>query len=638
ESISEFYHILRSNFQGLDQLCVHQRILSINHTLSFAFQGNINGLYDFINRTRGCQPPSTSLTFEFQLESPLGLYIRRCRLHVSNLEFDAVSDLSKRLKSFCTIEGSKKSSRALKGVVTPSPGSQRHLIGLDTFGTNHFDGEEDGLDDITRSYLTFTDTYAPDYNQASIALRRFYDNRCSMKSILPGPSSLKEASIRGNINGLNHQQALLSLALFHYYSQAYSLANHELQEATRLARLAGDRKVLDQCTCLARRMAFFSGLNDSVTDSAARGHPTLSGPLHAQATLQSFRNLEEPLKNDKPNSRTTVGPASEWLYWDPNEEIFSAYKELSGAEPINRIYGKLFRALRMTTPNLEVSDLFERQFQPEKFDWVAWFGLQAKVWDLQGQTGLCELYEDMALNFDENNGLDSLPKLFTKSDIICQRAKRFAKNGHFTEALIVLLEEIQLDRSWHQSFQLLHHTAFEILELKAKHEDDEDTLQTIQALRVQYFDPDQSSNCVRKHIEDLYRSARKLMTSGNEDMALPLIASAITYSEKMNTKAIQATGITLWAESIISFEPGSAPRWILNKFDEQRIFDVPGFKSDLKSFGQALLIRARCLIFRSFSEGNNYQNHEGEKLSIREEDVNEILDLLMMIKIRKIFF
>jgi hypothetical protein len=75
---------------------------------------------------------------------------------------------------------------------------------------------------------------------------------------------------RSHLSGSNHQQALLSLAKFYFSFEAYPTAMdvrqfnillqsflavfeltcyfQALEEATRLARLAGDRAIIDQCT------------------------------------------------------------------------------------------------------------------------------------------------------------------------------------------------------------------------------------------------------------------------------------------------------------------------------------------------------------------------------------------------------
>jgi hypothetical protein len=59
----------------------------------------------------------------------------------------------------------------------------------------------------------------------------------------------------------------------------------------------------------------------------------LTGPIQAQAGLQSLRNLgysdDKTGSKGPPKTNTSNGlNTNEWLYWDANEEIFSVFKSL----------------------------------------------------------------------------------------------------------------------------------------------------------------------------------------------------------------------------------------------------------------------------------------------------------------------
>ncbi|MBW0479867.1 hypothetical protein O181_019582 [Austropuccinia psidii MF-1] len=626
-SIKQIYHIIRTEIKGIDQIRLHHHITSLNQILNFAFQGTVDGLYVFFNRLSALIAPLGSelnpdRTSEFRPDSPLGLYIGRCRLCISSLEFDQVSDLARRLKEFCTIKHDRAGQELIMSYKTPSPGI--HPLSIETNSTplrpSHHNPISTTIDPLTLTYLDFADIYSPDYHKSSTSLRRFYDIRSgSINQFNPSLTNSPQDNPRSHFSGSNHQQALLSLAQFYFSNEAYPTALHTLEEAARLARLAGDRSIMDQCTCLRRRMMYFSGLESQVGDSDIE-HTPLAGPIQAQAGLHSYRNVGDSARKGKGKQNVTSGLTNEWLYWDSNEEIFSVYKGLSRAEPIHHLYGRLFRASRMTINNCE--DNSESQVN-EGFDRIAWFGLQAKLWDLQGQPALCQIYEDLALEVEEEGGLDR-PQLISKADIICHRAMRFAKRNSFSDALVLLLEEARLNRCWYQSFWLVHHTVFDVLEMKAKHENDEKALLNIQMLRLRLPSPESNITSVHQHIAGLYENAKASMKTGNIHAALCPIVAGITYADKMNLKTEQAKGISLWGENMMYNQPEHAADWILTKLREERIFDIPGLQMNWQYLADALLLLVRCQIMNLFSK----KLQVAEDQTIYVEEIIRILDLL----------
>ncbi|KAA1107044.1 hypothetical protein PGTUg99_026847 [Puccinia graminis f. sp. tritici] len=431
---------------------------------------------------------------------------------------------------------------------------------------------------------------------------------------------------RSHLSGSNHQQALLSLAKFYFSFEAYPTAMDALEEATRLARLAGDRAILDQCTCLRRRILYFSGL-ESEDGGVERDQVPLTGPIQAQAGLQSLRNLgnSDQKSGSKGNVRANASAglnANEWLYWDSNEEIFSVFKSLSKAEPLNHLHGKLFRASRMRITNPE------------------------------GQSGLCEIYEDLALEVEEKESdkkqfwIEDRIKLISKSDVHCHRALRLAKNGDFYEALLGLCDLIRDNGSDFQSFRFIHQTIFQIFGLKAQHDGDEHALSNVNMLHKShrhqsvFFPPTlglDSSPSVHKQIEELFDQAERLMKSGNHHAALCPIVSAISHADKMNLKLEQTKGITMWSEVMLHLQQqptatsqSSHPHneyvgseepvttsWIFKKIQDHHLFDLPGLQSNPVVAANLLWVVVRCKILNLFSASH----------SLHPEQVYEIFDL-----------
>ncbi|OAV96430.1 hypothetical protein PTTG_04005 [Puccinia triticina 1-1 BBBD Race 1] len=637
ESIAEFYQLIRAKAKHIDRLRLHQLLSSINQAISITF--SVDGLYRFLNRLQALtSPPASEAELEIQPDSPVGLYVRRCRLYISKLEFDQLSDLASQLKSFCTTTRAHSDyfqSRAAQPITTPSPGhSFLHSDRIDHAPFSTFDHPRDvdgkEVDPIVQAYLDFTDSYAPDYNKSSIGLRKFYDIRSSVSGTLCQQTSAKMS----HLSGSNHQQALLSLAKFYFSFEAYPTAMDALEEATRLARLAGDRTIIDQCTCLRRRIMYFSGL-ESEDGGVEIDQVPLAGPIQAQACLQSLRNLGNSDQKDRSKGKANASAnANEWLYWDSNEEIFSVFKSLSKAEPMNHLHARLFRASRMRITNPE-GGAEESAPTRSSFDRVSWFAIQARLWDLQGQAGLCEIYEDLALDVEESENnqfwIEDRIKLISKSDVHCHRALRLARNGKFYEALLDLYNVIKDNRSDFQSFRFIHETIFQIFTVKAKHDDDEQALRSVRMLhqvpphQSVFFPPTlglDSSPSVHKQIEDLFDQAEHLMKCGIHHAALCPIVSAISHADRMNLKLEQTKGIILWSEVILHLQQQptatSQPHqpksddtreplttsWIFNKITGHHLFDLPGLQSNPILAANLLLVVVRCKMLTLFSIDN----------------------------------
>ncbi|KAH9454117.1 hypothetical protein MJO28_007104 [Puccinia striiformis f. sp. tritici] len=659
ESIAEFYQFIRARSKHIERLRLHQLLSSINQSINLTL--SVDGLYRFFNRVQNLTSPVCSdVEPEIQPDSPIGLYARRCRLYVSQLEFDPLSDLANQMKSFCSNRRAHLDhfhSRSGPSVATPSPGhSLPHSHRDNQSPFPPFDSSRDtggnDVDPILQAYLDFTDTYAPDYNKSINGLRKFYDIRSSVSASLSKDTGAKMS----HLSGSNHQQALLSLARFHFAFEAYPTAMDALEEATRLARLAGDRTIIDQCTCLRRRIVYFSGL-ESEDGGVQRDKIPLTGPIQAQAGLQALRNLGSC--DQKGGSRgnncasTSAGPIpNEWRCWDSNEEIFSVFKSLSKAEPMNHLHGRLFRASRMRISNAQ--DLAQGSVPTcSSFDRISWYAIQARIWDLQGQSELCEIYEDLALDVEENESdkaqfwIEDRIKLISKSDVHCHRALRLARNGNFYQALLGLCDLIIDNGSDFHSFRFIHQTIFQIFGLKAKHDGDEHALASLKMLHQTHHHPSiffppnlgmDSSPSVHKQINDLYGQAERLMKSGNHHAALCPIVSAISHADKMNLKLEQAKGIIMWSEVLLHLqqEPTSTTSqslqtendgdgsqepvttsWIFNKIKDHNLFDLPGLRSDPILAADLLLVVVRCKILNMFSTD-----------SYRHPDrVYEILDL-----------
>jgi hypothetical protein len=98
---------------------------------------------------------------EIQPDSPIGLYVRRCRLYIAKLEFDQLSDLASQLKSFCTATRAYPDhfqSRVAQPITTPSPGhsfSHSHPIDHSLFPPLDHPREIDGkeVDPIVQAIL-----------------------------------------------------------------------------------------------------------------------------------------------------------------------------------------------------------------------------------------------------------------------------------------------------------------------------------------------------------------------------------------------------------------------------------------------------------------------------------------------------
>jgi len=428
-----------------------------------------------------------------------------------------------------------------------------------------------------------------------------------------------------------------------------------LEEATRLARLAGDRTIIDQCTCLRRRITYFSGL-ESGDGGVKSDQVPLTGPIQAQASLQSLRNLghsdQKGGSKGNPQASNSAGfHTNEWLYWDANEEIFSVFKSLSKAEPMNHLHARLFRASRMRIG--ESADLVEGSGPTRSsFDRVSWFAIQARIWELQGQAGLCEIYEDLALEVEEKESdksqfwIEDRIKLISKSDVHCHRAMRLARNGSFYQALLGLCDLMKDNASDFQSFMFIHQTIFQIFRFKAKQDGDEHTLTNVAMLhqfhhhQSIFFPPTlglDSSPSVHKQIEDLFDQAEYLMKSGNYHAALCPIVSAISHADKMNLKVEQSKGIIIWSNVILHLQqqPTATSRlphpatddddqgkpvttsWVFDKIKQHHLFDLPGLHSNPILAADLLLVVARCRILDLFSP--NHLNHP--------DQVYEVFDL-----------
>lgn len=635
--------------------------------------------------------PNPDRPLGFHADSPLGLYVRRCRLYVSCLEFDQVSGLMRRLKSFCSTRAIRSTSvihhrASTSGSSHTEPPAASKAFGFEsttpplalfkqpseiassgysTLHRNiHHEKEEDDstADPILQAYLEFTDSYAPDFHKASNALRKFYDSRSRLITDLKERRHAKSSRSPGS----NHQEALLALANLHFSLEAYPTAMDALEEATRLARLAGDRAIIDQCTCVRRRLMFFSGLED---EEAERDHlhrtMPLVGPIQAQASLQSLRNLghsdQKASKSKYRSMNSTAGSnvTNEWLYWDSSEEVFSVFKSLSRAEPLNHLHARLFRASRMRINNLE--DVGEpRTTVRSSFDKVSWFALQARLWDLQGQAGLCEIYEDLALDVDESElNMPNSLHLISKSDVICQRALRWAKNGNFYHAMLLIYDLIDENRCDLKSFRFIQRTVLRIFELKAKYAGDPNTALSLKMtpnptvidfypLPVPSFNSTNTS--VHSYIEHLYEQAENSIGHANYHAALCPIVSGISHSEKMNLLVEQSKGIILWSQVMLNMQPpppressndamrddgaeSDQPRmvdWVVEqKLKAQRVVDLPGLISNscLSAELMVVMIRAKILNFSSFIKKTDPSSTW--MLNLRER-VFELADLCWM--------
>jgi len=87
---------------------------------------------------------------------------------------------------------------------------------------------------------------------------------------------------------------------------------------------------------------------------------------------------------------------------------------------MNHLHARLFRASRLRIGESAGSGPIR-----SSFDRVSWFAIQARIWELQGQAGLCEIYEDLALEVEEKEldksqfWIEDRIKLISKSDVHC---------------------------------------------------------------------------------------------------------------------------------------------------------------------------------------------------------------------------
>ncbi|KAG0141974.1 hypothetical protein CROQUDRAFT_82690 [Cronartium quercuum f. sp. fusiforme G11] len=580
KSINQVYSLLRSHLIDVDQLSLHQLINSLNHSLNFGFIGSVDGIYDFTKRFSNLisTPQIDDKTgIQFHLESPIGIFIRRCKLSILNLEFDEIIKLSKQLESFCTEEKEIKEE------------------------------EEINLNPIQVAYLEFKNDYDPDFIRNSNALRRFYDTRANPNLI----SSMNNKSI--------HSQALLSLSNFHYQNQAYSAAYDALEESIRLARISNDRIISDKCTCLKRRLDL--KMKPNTNNLKENDDPIIvTGPIQAHNNLNSLRNNQTLLRNQ------------EIKFWDSNEELLSISKSINNWEALEKVYGKLFRAKRMSLPT-STNSLFDEDDQKKlSFDKISWFGLQSKLWYLQGQISLCKVYEELALKEEANEEFiddKDRSKVLDKTLIICQQAMRTAKSGDHVKALIILLEEFILDRSNTpiKSFENLHFTFFKVLLLKAIHEGDQEMEFKIKSYcninkSKEEEEEEEEENSVKKLIENLYQQSTELIESGYSSLALCPILRGITLSNKMSLWLEESIGIIKWSETLIWLDdkPNHSSKFkIENVFEKlDKVWNLEILKNFFKHFSDACFIKVRWEIYCN---------------SLSNEKVFEVLDTLKLAEI-----
>lgn len=98
---------------------------------------------------------------EIQPDSPIGLYVRRCRLHIAKLEFDQLSELAGQLKSFCATSKPHPDhfqSGGPQSIMTPSPGHgfpNSNPINHSLFAASAppHDPDSQDIDPILQAYL-----------------------------------------------------------------------------------------------------------------------------------------------------------------------------------------------------------------------------------------------------------------------------------------------------------------------------------------------------------------------------------------------------------------------------------------------------------------------------------------------------
>ncbi|EGG07443.1 uncharacterized protein MELLADRAFT_105927 [Melampsora larici-populina 98AG31] len=483
---------------------------------------------------------------EFHKESPIGLYIRRSILNISNLEFDQLLKVFYKLKKFCTTED------------------------------NHSSSSNPHLDQLTKAYTEFKNDHHPDFIQSANALRRFYDTRSH--------------NHHAHLNSSIHSHALFSLAEFHYQNRAYPAAYDALDESTRLARLSSDRTILDRSTSLRRQLDHY--LSDQRSQEEEQPQPIITGPTQAQSSLQSLNNHHSNQERE---------------FWDPNEELFDVIRVLDrGEESLGRLYAKLFKAKRMTlspSTNHNLPNDGDPLKVPErKFDQLSWFGLKAKLWYLQGQHSLCNVYEDLALSMKAEEELDE-KGLMSKTTILCDRATRLAKRGLIIEGLIILVEEAIKNQCSARDFEKVHDMIFDLLEMKAFKERDPNQYLKFEKYRPGLSRTKSSTNSIENRVNELCQKAQKLMEEGQLSRSLCIILSSMSLSDQTGLKIHETKSSSIWLEVMMRLNQEVSLE-ILNQFND--------------SFHTTSLLKARLEIF-------NGLNHL--------DDLCKALDYLSMAKI-----
>lgn len=551
ESISKFYKYLMDSISSSIDLRTSQVfITSFHQSIRSGLLSSVDTLYHFIHRlstliSAPMQEANPDRPIEFHKESPIGLYIRRSILNISNLEFDQLLKVFFNLKKFCSTADSHSSS------------------------TPH-------LDQLTKAYTEFKNDHHPDFIQSANALRRFYDTRSH--------------NHHTHLNSSIHSHALFSLAEFHHQNRAYPAAYDALDESTRLARLSSDRTILDRSTSLRRRLDHY--LSDQHQQEEEQPQPIITGPTQAQSSLQSLNNHHSNQERE---------------FWDPNEELFDVLRAIDrGEENLGRIYAKLFKAKRMTlspSTNRNLSNDSDPFRAPErKFDQLSWFGLKAKLWYLQGQHSLCNVYEDLALSVKNEEEFDE-KGLMSRTTILCNRATRLAKRGSITEGLIILVEEAIKNKCSAQDFEKVHDTIFDLLEMKASKERDPNRYLTFQKYRPGLSRTDSSKNSIETRVNELCKKAQKLMEEGQLSQSLCTILSSMTLSDQTGLKIHRSKSLSIWSEVMI-------------RLNQEVSLEI--LSQDDDPFHTTSLLKARLEIFNGLND---------------LDDLYKVLDLLSMAKI-----
>ncbi|MBW0484865.1 hypothetical protein O181_024580 [Austropuccinia psidii MF-1] len=143
-------------------------------------------------------------TSDLQPDSPIGLYIGRCRLCISTLEFNQVSDLARILNVFCPINHDRGGQELIMSYVTPLPGI--HPLSIETnsmpLRPSHHNHIMTTRDPLTLTYIDFADIYSPDYHKSANSLQRLNDI---------GSSYINEFNPSLTISPQNHPQSYVGI-------------------------------------------------------------------------------------------------------------------------------------------------------------------------------------------------------------------------------------------------------------------------------------------------------------------------------------------------------------------------------------------------------------------------------------------